>query len=234
MKIGGQISWNVKTYLRNVTDLLSDGKTPYERRFGKPFKALIEYHPITAKDQSRNHQFGKKVLPGLFLGYALYAGGGEFGRVTCWSQTLRSWRRWTHRKSTRKDSMRKRWYFPKKKENLFFQSQMDESKPLEEIRTWEHPPWYGIDQFKEWVTLIFLENQKGLFHHLPTHFRMPVRAINGFWSMSGNFIFSHHVEPRVKLYSPREESFPIPLKYIDLSRTTHTNLDVKQEKRIDD
>ena len=25
------------TYLRNVTDLLSDGKTPYERRLGKPF-----------------------------------------------------------------------------------------------------------------------------------------------------------------------------------------------------
>ena len=24
------------TYLRNVTDLLSDGKTPYERRFGQP------------------------------------------------------------------------------------------------------------------------------------------------------------------------------------------------------
>ena len=52
--------------------------------------------------------------------------------------------------------------------------------------------------------------------------------------MSGNFIYRHHVEPRVKLYSPREESFPIPLKYIDVSRTTHTNLDVKQEKRIDD
>ena len=70
------------TYLRNVTDLLSDGKTPYERRFGKPFKgpiipfgSLVEYHPITAKDQSRIHQFGKIVLPGLFLGYALYAGG---------------------------------------------------------------------------------------------------------------------------------------------------------------
>ena len=58
----------------------------------------------------------------------------EFGRVTYWLQTLRSWKRWTHRKSTRKDSMRKRWYFPKKHENLFFRSQMDESKPLEEIR----------------------------------------------------------------------------------------------------
>ena len=39
------------TYLRNVTDLLSDGKTPYERRFGQPFEgptipfgSLVEYH----------------------------------------------------------------------------------------------------------------------------------------------------------------------------------------------
>ena len=55
------------TFLRNVTDLLSDGKTPHERRFVQPFKG-----PIIP---SRVHQFGKKVLPGLFLGYALYAGG---------------------------------------------------------------------------------------------------------------------------------------------------------------
>ena len=59
-------------------------------------------------------------------------------------------------------------------------------------------------------------------------------AINDFWSMSGSFIYRHHVQPRVKLYSPREESFPIPLKYIDVSRTTRTNLDVMQESRIDD
>ena len=52
--------------------------------------------------------------------------------------------------------------------------------------------------------------------------------------MSGNFVYRYHVEPRVKLYSPREESFPIVLKYIDVSRTTRTNLDVKQERRIDD
>ena len=58
-------------------------------------------------------------------------------------------------------------------------------------------------------------------------------AINDFWSMSGCFIFHHHVGPRVKLYSLREESFPIPLKYIDVTRTIHTNLDVKQVQRID-
>ena len=33
---------------------------------------------------------------------------GEIGRVTFWLQTLRSRKRWTHRKSTQKDSMRKR------------------------------------------------------------------------------------------------------------------------------
>ena len=100
------------TYLRNVQDLLSDGNTPHERRFGKPFKgpiipfgSLVEYYPTSAKDQSRNHQFGKKVLPGLFLAYALYL--LELSRVTYWLQTLRSWKRWTHQKSTRKDSMQK-------------------------------------------------------------------------------------------------------------------------------
>ena len=74
------------TLLRKMQDLLSDGKTPYERRFGEPckgpiipFDSLVEYYPISAKDQSRIHQFGKKVLPGLFLGYALHAGGNLEG-----------------------------------------------------------------------------------------------------------------------------------------------------------
>ena len=68
-------------YLRNVQDLSSDGKTPHERRFGEPFKgpvnlfgSLMEYQPISAKDQSRLHQFGKKVLPEIFFGYAIFAG----------------------------------------------------------------------------------------------------------------------------------------------------------------
>ena len=31
-----------------------------------------------------------------------------------------------------------------------------------------------------------------------------------------------------------EQSFPIPLKYTDVIRSTHIDLDVAQEKRIDD
>ena len=65
-------------HLRNVQDLLADGKTPCERRFGEPLKgpivpfgAMVEYHPISTRDQSRLHQFGKKVVLGIFLGYEL-------------------------------------------------------------------------------------------------------------------------------------------------------------------
>ena len=76
-------------YLRNIQDLLSDGKTPYERRFGMPFNgplipcgAMAEYHPVSAKDLSPLHQFGPKVLPGIFLGYALHAGGFWRGDIS--------------------------------------------------------------------------------------------------------------------------------------------------------
>ena len=47
-----------------------------------PFGSLVEYFPISTKDQSRIHQFGKKVLPGLFPGHALYAVGIWKGDMT--------------------------------------------------------------------------------------------------------------------------------------------------------
>ena len=59
-------------------------------------------------------------------------------------------------------------------------------------------------------------------------------ARDDFWSISGDFIYYHHVQPRVKLHTPREETFPTPLKYIDDTRVTHTTLDAFLETRIDD
>ena len=54
-------------YLRNVQqDLLADGETPNEKRVGEP---------ISTCDQMGTHQFGEKVLPGIFPGYGQIAGG---------------------------------------------------------------------------------------------------------------------------------------------------------------
>ena len=59
-------------------------------------------------------------------------------------------------------------------------------------------------------------------------------AKNHFWTITGEFIYRHLVEPRVKLYPPEEESFPVLLKYIDVTRITDTTLDVMLEKHIED
>ena len=81
MKVGGQILWNVTPFCETSQIYYLTRRRPMKDVLGNHFKgpiiplgSLVEYHPITAKDQSRIHQFGKKVLPGLFLGYALYAG----------------------------------------------------------------------------------------------------------------------------------------------------------------
>ena len=68
-----------------------------------PFGAMVEYHPISAKDLSSLHQFGPEVLPGIFLGYVLSAGGSWKG-----SQTLKNWRRWTHLNSMPEGAMQRK------------------------------------------------------------------------------------------------------------------------------
>ena len=216
------------TYLRNVTDLLSDGKTPYERRFGQqkgpiiPSSSLVEYHPVSAKDQSRIHQFGKKVLSGLFLGYAWYAGEIWKGDVLIADleelETMDASEIYSKRLNV--------------KEVIFPNDRINPLGGDQDLRT---STMIRHRQIRGDGHVDFLGESEGSLPP-PPHDSFPdvSEAINDFWSMSGNFIYRHHVETRVKLYSPREESFPIPLKYIDVSRTTHTNLDVKQEKRIDD
>ena len=165
------------TYLRNVTDLLSDGKTPYERRFGQPFKgpivpfgSLVEYHPITAKDQSRIHQFEKKVLPGLFLGYALYAEGIWKGDVLIADleelETMDASEIYSKKKTQceRGDiSQTRRIYFSNRR---WTNQNLRRRSGTENI----HLGTASTNSRRE----EYQENQKGLFHNLKTHFRMPV------------------------------------------------------------
>ena len=186
---------------------------------------------LTAKNQSRIHQFGRKVLPGLFPGYALYAGGIWKGDVLIADleelETMDASEIYSKRLNA------KEVIFPKQGEFIFpiADGRIKTLGGDQELRTStlvRHRPIQGESNID------FLGESEGSFPRHHDSFPVAGEAMHDFWSMSGSFIYRHHVEPRVKLYSPREESFPIPLKYIDVSRTTHTNLDVKQERRIDD
>ena len=68
--------------------------------------------------------------------------------------------------------------------------------------------------------------------HSPTPLQEDsTRDDEDFWTITGDLIYRHHLEP---LYVPKEETFPISMKYNDVTRTTHTSPDVMLEKNIED
>ena len=63
---------------------------------------------------------------------------------------------------------------------------------------------------------------------------MTLKPEKDFRAIQADFICCHHVELRIQLHVPKEETCFSPLKYIDVTRSTHTDLDVMQEKRVED
>ena len=47
---------------------------------------------------------------------------------------------------------------------------------------------------------------------------------DGYWRRSGDFSYRHHEVLQLKLYVPTEETFPTPMKYVDVLRQTRTSI----------
>ena len=151
-------------YLRNVQDLLADGKTPCERRFGEsfkgpviPFGAVVEYHPISTRDQMRIHQFLEGSIAGNLSRICIDRGGlwkrdpdSRFGRL----------------------------------------GNMDASEIYSR-------------RINAKEVLIRQKGNDFIFPFADGTAKLPGRRCN---------------ELRVQLCVPKEEIFPIPLKYIDVTR----------------
>ena len=101
-------------------------------------------------------------------------------------------------------------------------------------KTWSYQEWKSDELMEDRTVRPVYEQPAVLFtQHIDSSW-YDGEAINDFWFISGNFIYRHHLEPRVKLYVPTEKSFPISLEYIDVSWTPDTNSDVMSEKHIED
>ena len=227
MKVGVPIPWNATPICEIFTDLLSDGKTPCES-FWQPFKgpiipfgSLVEYHPLSLRRTSQESinlerksyldcSLATLCTRGEFwMGDFLVAdlwGVGDDGRIGNLLEKTQCERGdISHRKL--------KFIFPVEDGRIKTLGGDQELRTSTSIR---HRPILG----ESYVDC--LGESEGSLPQPQDSLPDTGEAINDFWSISGSFIYRHHVEPRVKLYSPREESFPIPLKYIDVSRTTHT------------
>ena len=174
-----------------------------------PNGSLVEYHPVIAKGPVKSPSIWKESLTwivplirivrwrGIWKGDVLVADLEELETMDA-SEIY-----------SKKTQCERGDKFPKEKgESIFFQSKMDESSSLEEIKTWEHPPWYGSDQLEEKSHFDFLRESEGSLPPPHESFPYASEAIYDFWSMSGNFIYRHHVEPRVKLLLAERRIIP--------------------------
>ena len=101
----------------------------------------------------------------------------------------------------------------------------------EETTNAENPPG-------EWEQPVRSEDLSGELQSVPEGFeptdtKEDAEAGKDFWSIQVDFIDRHHIDPRVQLCAPKEETFTISLKYIDVTGVSCSHLDVLQEKRVD-
>ena len=195
-------------YLGNMQDLLSDGKTPYERRFGVPFNGpvfrLEQWSNITLFLLKTNRDYINLVQKSCQV-YPLdmCCPPAESGKETQWSQTLRNWSRWTHLNSTPEVFM-----FPVAGGTVKISGG---DRDLRTSTTIPDNPDRGEEQ----------DNLRGEPDGSSSTLRQDSSWCDGeaksdFRSISGDFNYRHHLEPRVELHVPNTGTFPVQLKHLTL------------------
>ena len=192
---------------------------------------MVEHHRISAKDQSRLQQCGKKALAGIFLGYVLIAGRfwkgdilvadieelGKFGRVR------NSCSKAQHKRSF---NATKGWqfYLPNRRWN---------SKIV-----WKRSRCRG-NHCKAGTTCKERRSQRRTskkFGEVSTdrNKKMTLKPAMTFgqWKERSFIVITSTLEFGSTCRKKKHSVFH--WEYIDVIRSTHTDLDVWQEKRIED
>ena len=174
MKVGGQILWNVTPICETSQIYYLMGRRPMKDVLVNHLKDrlfhLVHWLSITLLLRRTSQESITWIVPRIrtVRGWNLEGwrtgcrpwGVGDDGRIgnllqkTQCKRSNISQRKWKIQFSSRRWTNHTSWR---------------RSRPE------KHPPRDGIVQFEEKVALIFLENQKGLFHHFTTRFRMPVK-----------------------------------------------------------
>ena len=202
-------------YMRNVQDVLTDGKTPYER--WRTTQGANDTFWSTGCTSSDFTQGSRKYYLISFL--TTSQSRGESGRT------------YSDSRSGRFGKLGAFDVYPRRinaKEILIRQKDDEFIFPFADGT----PKSPGRDYAETNVSVENFKVNRESLNRLSQ--QMTLKPVPTSGRFRSDFIYRHHNEPRVQLYVPKEETFLIPLKYIHVTRSTHTDLDVMQEKRIGD
>ena len=209
-------------YPRNVQDLLADGKTPCERQYGEkftgpiiPFGSMVAYHPISMRDQSWFHQFE------------------DCGKDVFWLRLWKNRIRCTHQIFILEGSTRKKVLITQKKGNEFIFSPADGTAKLSasdyEFRepNLRREPNRKERRFQQrtsrWTRRVSTDRiqQMTLTPEVILVDSRWLHLSSSQWTSSSTRV-------------PKEETFPIPLKYIEITRSYLHKCVCYKRRRIDD
>ena len=178
------------------------------------------------REQSRLHQYGKKVLPGIFLGFALVAERTWKGDMLI--ADLDELENGAHQKFILEESKRKEYGYLIKRRWIHIPGSRWYSKIVRKrLRIPRTHPGAGKNR-KEWKSQWRTSRRIG---RVSTKMTLKPVQTSGRSKVTSSIVIAMNewthwrcpvewVEPRVQLYVPKEETFPFPLKYNDVTRST--------------
>ena len=217
------------------------------------FGAEVLYKPSSPEDNKRVYKFGNKLLNGIFVGYVLHAGGGWTADVLLVDQeeiNIAKYRSECQPKRIKFAEV----HLAQQEENFRFPMiEYDLNQPGPRppyVRPKRKPAVREVIPVTEQESSPTAERNSDAVASAPdplqdaedTFEAEPSDAVasapkpvpsstskaskeKDFWTINESCVVRVHREPRTKLFVPDAADFPIPVKYVDVLRTTWTDLD---------
>ena len=222
-------------YLRNVQDLLADRKTPCERRFGEPYEGpanpfwdgwnSIRFLHETSQGSTNLASMFSRNIPricmnrwGIWKGDILVAGSEDLEHMDAAE---------IHPRRIDAEEV----LTPQRREDVICPIADGTAKLSEGDHEFREPALRRKQPV--WSEDLCGELQGEPEDPQPTETKDDAEARADLWSIQFYLSSSHWSSSSTLCAERRKHSF-LHLKYIDVTRASYTNLDVLQEKRVDD
>ena len=168
-----------------------------------PFDALVRYLPNSERDKARIHQFGKKVFSWIC-----------FYRRRIWEEDIlideiEELEKLEASETHPRTLNAKEVLITQKDGECVFPVAGGSAKLSGRDYEFQEPTLRRESTVRR-------ENLTAMGKSFNLKNQKMTQKLGKTWSIQEDFIYRRHIEPRVQSYVPKEESFPIPLKYIDV------------------